>query len=136
MKRHPRWTLQILERVSAFRHLASSAAHHHERLDGKGYPWALDGARLDETARILAIADVYEALTADRPYRGSLPISEVLGIMGPDRGLAFDEVIFDVAAGLAEERTFMDLACSGDDAITRLQTLSTETAGTRLISAA
>ena len=136
MKRHPRWTLQILERVSAFRHLASSGAHHHERLDGKGYPWALDGESLDETARILAIADVYEALTADRPYRGSLPIAEVLAIMAPDRGLAFDAEIFDVAAGLAEERILADLASSADDAIARLQGLSSHTTGTRLISAA
>jgi HD-GYP domain-containing protein (c-di-GMP phosphodiesterase class II) len=136
MKRHPRWTLQILERVSAFRHLAPSAAHHHERLDGRGYPWALDGERLDASARILAIADVYEALTADRPYRGSLPVAEVLGIMAPDRGLAFDGELLDIAAGLAEKGTFLEVASSGNDAITRLQRLSLHSGEVRMISAA
>ena len=136
MKQHPKWTLQILERVSAFRHVASSAAQHHERLDGRGYPWALDGSHLDATARILAVADVYEALTADRPYRGSLPVSEVLGIMAPDRGLAFDGDTLDVAAGLAEAGTFQALASSSDDAIARLERTSTRPDGVRLISAA
>ena len=70
VKKHPRWTLQILERVSAFRHLASPAAHHHERLDGQGYPWGLSDERLDATARILAIADVYEASDRRPPVPG------------------------------------------------------------------
>lgn len=54
VQKHPRWTLQILDRVPAFRVFASSAANHHERIDGRGYRWALSAERLDVTSRVLA----------------------------------------------------------------------------------
>src|SRR6185503_18851720 len=69
VQRHPEYTWEILRRVTAFQDVAWVAARHHERLDGSGYPWHLDAARLDSPARILAVADVFEAITADRPYR-------------------------------------------------------------------
>ena len=72
MRRHPALTVQILERVSAFRDLAATAGAHHERLDGGGYHLGLTGEQLNRDARILAVADVCEALTADRPYRAAL----------------------------------------------------------------
>lgn len=136
VKKHPRWTWQILERVSAFEHFAAASSHHHERLDGKGYPWGLTGDRLDFTARVLAIADVYEALTADRPYREGLPISKVMDIMGPDRATAFDGELLDVAFGLAEQGTFAVLAAAGDDPISRMQSLKLTPVGVRRIVAA
>jgi putative nucleotidyltransferase with HDIG domain len=121
VKKHPRWTLQILERVPAFRHFAAASAHHHERLDGRGYPWGLDDQRLDFTARVLAIADVYEALTANRPYREGLSLEKVLGIMGPERGTAFDAELLDVAVGLAECGTLAGLAAENGDPLDVLQ---------------
>ena len=72
VERHPLYTMEILERVSAFEELLKTAAYHHERLDGSGYPWRLAGSQLDAAARTLAVANVYEALTADRPYRAPL----------------------------------------------------------------
>ena len=69
MREHTRFTLQILERVHCFRHLAGIAASHHERLDGSGYHRGLAAFDLPRPARILAVADVFDALTADRPYR-------------------------------------------------------------------
>ncbi len=110
IKKHPEWTHQILERVSAFRHIAAPAAHHHERLDGKGYPWGLADEGLDFMARVLAIADVYEALTANRPYREGLSLAKVQDIMGPERGTAFDGDLLDAAMALAERGTFAELA--------------------------
>ena len=110
VQKHPRWTLQILERVPAFRAFAASSAKHHERLDGRGYPWGLPAERLDVTARVLAIADVYEALTADRPYRGGMSIDRVLTIMREDRGTSFDARLLDAASALAEAGTFAELA--------------------------
>lgn len=136
VKKHPRWTWQILERVPAFQHFAVSAAHHHERLDGRGYPWGVNDSRLDFTARVLAIADVYEALTADRPYRAGMSVEKVLGIMGPDRATAFDPDLLDVAAGLAEAGTFELLSSSNDDPIARLQGLKLTPVGVRRIAAA
>jgi HD-GYP domain-containing protein (c-di-GMP phosphodiesterase class II) len=81
---HPLHTLRILERAPCFVELAELAANHHERLDGSGYPRGLAADALDLPMRILAVADVYEALTADRPYRGSLSAAEALAIIDRD----------------------------------------------------
>jgi len=78
---HPVHTLSILRRAPCFAGLAELAANHHEKLDGSGYPRSLDGADLDLPMRVLAVADVYEVLTADRPYRGPLPVEEALAII-------------------------------------------------------
>lgn len=86
MRRHPRHTYEILLRVAHFRDLAEVAASHHERLDGRGYHRGLTAEQLSLPARVLAVADVTEALTADRPYRASLPWEEVMAIMGRNRG--------------------------------------------------
>ena len=64
------------------------AAPHHERLDGSGYHVGLPATRLNRDARILAVADIYEALTAERPYRAALPPDEVRAIMRRDAGHA------------------------------------------------
>ena len=74
MREHTRYTLRILERVHCFRHLAGIAASHHERLDGSGYHRGLAAFDLPRPARILAVADVFDALTADRPYREAMPL--------------------------------------------------------------
>jgi HD-GYP domain-containing protein (c-di-GMP phosphodiesterase class II) len=94
VRNHPQWSLQILERVSAFRDLALIAAAHHERLDGSGYFKGLGAERLDLSSRILAVADVAEALSAARPYRDALPADEVLAIMRRDAGHALDAEAF------------------------------------------
>jgi putative nucleotidyltransferase with HDIG domain len=83
---HPRWSLEILTRVTAFGELARIAASHHERLDGSGYPSALTAGELDLPSRILAVADVAEALSADRPYREALGIDEVIRTMRGEAG--------------------------------------------------
>ncbi len=85
MREHTRYTLQILERVRCFRHLAGIAASHHERLDGSGYHRGLAAFDLPRPARILAVADVFDALTADRPYRAAMPLDEALGIVRAQR---------------------------------------------------
>lgn len=87
---HPRYSMEILGHVAAFADLAPAAAHHHERLDGSGYPWGLAGDQLDLLSRIVAVADVYEALTADRPYRGGMHPTDALRIIVSDAGRAFD----------------------------------------------
>ena len=94
MRRHPALTYRILERVDAFRPIALAAAAHHERLDGGGYHLGLPAERLTPAARILAVADVAEALSAERPYREALPADEVLRIMRPDAGTKLDAAAF------------------------------------------
>ena len=84
VKEHPLFTRRVLERVSAFEHLAPVGAAHHERLDGSGYPRGLTAEDLTLPMRVLAVADVYEALTAERPYRHALPEEQALEIMRRD----------------------------------------------------
>jgi HD-GYP domain-containing protein (c-di-GMP phosphodiesterase class II) len=103
MRRHPALTLDILRRVPAFAAFAAPAAAHHERLDGTGYHLGLDGSRLGAGARILAVADVAEALSADRPYRAGLGTEEILGIVARDAGTALDaQVAAALPVALAE----------------------------------
>ncbi len=84
VRRHPEWTEQILRRVSRFDELASVAAAHHEKLDGSGYHRGLRGDVLGPSARILAVADIFEAMTAERPYRPALPVEQALELMRGD----------------------------------------------------
>lgn len=86
MRRHPAHSWEILARVSAFRGFAWTAALHHERLDGSGYPWGLGCRDLGPEARILAVADVYEALTADRAYRAGMKRSAAMEILHREAG--------------------------------------------------
>ena len=85
---HPAYTQRILERVTAFAGIVEIASAHHERLDGKGYHLGLPAERLSPMSRALAVADVYEALTADRPYRRGLPRNEALAILRGQSGTA------------------------------------------------
>ena len=90
MKRHPRTSQRILRRVSPFREVAEIAGRHHERLDGTGYHRGLDADSLSLASRTLAVADVYEALTADRPYRDPFSPGEAMEILRDDAGTALD----------------------------------------------
>jgi putative nucleotidyltransferase with HDIG domain len=90
VRRHPQWSMEILARVSAFEDVARIAGAHHERLDGRGYHRGLTASDLDQPSRILAVADVAEALTAERPYRRALGADEVLEIMRRDAGRGLD----------------------------------------------
>jgi HD-GYP domain-containing protein (c-di-GMP phosphodiesterase class II) len=84
------YTKLILEKISGFEDLAFVAAAHHERLDGKGYPNGLTGGQLPLTARIICVADVYQALTEKRPYRDGLPAKAVFGMMAEDSRTRLD----------------------------------------------
>jgi putative nucleotidyltransferase with HDIG domain len=86
MQRHPIYTWEILQRVGAFASFARTAALHHEKLDGSGYPWGVKGDELDVPARILCVADMYEALTAHRPYRAGLSRESALKIIRSGNG--------------------------------------------------
>lgn len=89
MREHPAYTERILARVDCFSSIAEAAAAHHERIDGRGYHRGLAGGELPPHARILAVADVYEALTATRPYRAAMPSEDALAILRRDAGTAF-----------------------------------------------
>jgi putative nucleotidyltransferase with HDIG domain len=96
MKMHPVYTRAIVRTISGFEQLAFIAAAHHERLDGKGYPDGLTASHLPLTARILCVADVYQALTEKRPYRESMPAQAVFALMDKDAPSRLDLQCLDV----------------------------------------
>ena len=105
VRRHPQWSLEILARVGAFADVARIAAAHHERLDGSGYFRGLTGEQLDRPSRILAVADVAEALSANRPYRRALDPDEVLGILRPDAIRRLDQEVLTALADVLPARS-------------------------------
>jgi putative nucleotidyltransferase with HDIG domain len=102
MEAHPRWSLEILQRVSAFRDFAHTAALHHEKLDGSGYPFGLGGDALDQGARILAVSDIHDALISDRPYRAGMLPAQARAILERDRGTRLCPVALDALHAVVE----------------------------------
>jgi HD-GYP domain-containing protein (c-di-GMP phosphodiesterase class II) len=79
---------------------------HHERLDGSGYPKGIKGDEIIPEARILAVADVVEAMTSHRPYRPALGIDKALEEITMNRGVLYDEKVVDACVTLFKERGF------------------------------
>ncbi len=92
---HPVKTQLILERIGAFKELAKVAGEHHEKLDGSGYPNNLTAKDLSLESRIVAVADVYGALSEDRPYRPGLSLEQIVSIMKNDVPGKLDEACFE-----------------------------------------
>jgi putative nucleotidyltransferase with HDIG domain len=90
IRKHPDFSLQILQQVGAFQTLADVASAHHERLDGRGYHRRIGGQQLPWVARVLAVADIYEAMSAKRPYRDAMSWDRIQQIMGADAGSGVD----------------------------------------------
>jgi len=91
---HPVYSDEILSRIDTFKDLSPIARGHHERLDGRGYPDGLTKSRISMETRIVTTADIFDALTAERPYRGPMPLQKALGIMESETGAAIDEKCF------------------------------------------
>jgi HD-GYP domain-containing protein (c-di-GMP phosphodiesterase class II) len=102
---HPYYTFQILKRVPAFKSFSGDAAAHHERLDGTGYWRRLSGSSISTTARILAVADVFDALRAKRPYRDALPLETVFSIMRKESPKALDLPCLEALISAAQDRS-------------------------------
>lgn len=93
IKRHPIIGIEILSHFHHFVKLLPYIYHHHERLDGKGYPNGLRGDNIPFLARIIAVADTFDALTSDRPYRKALKIDEAINILEEVKGTQLDPLI-------------------------------------------
>ena len=103
MRAHARYTEEILSRIGVFRELAQVAGAHHERLDGKGYPYGLTAERISLETRVITVADIFDAITAARPYRGPMPLPEALRIMRSQRDVAIDGRCLDALETVAPE---------------------------------
>ena len=95
VRKHPHYSHEILKRIPGFEDLSEIAASHHERLDGSGYYRNLSASQLSLPSRILAVADVYDAVAAKRPYRDALPLEKVFSIMKMDAPRALDIDCFE-----------------------------------------
>ena len=103
VRRHAEFTEAILSRIDAFAELARIAGAHHERLDGNGYPRGLKADQIEIETRIITTADIFDAITAERPYRGAIPVPQALAMMKKTVGTALDGDCF-AALGRAVAR--------------------------------
>ena len=94
VRRHAVFTESILGRIKNFDELARVSAAHHERLDGGGYPRGLKACDIALETRIITTADIFDAITAERPYRGAVPVEKTLAIMADTVGTAIDANCF------------------------------------------
>lgn len=101
VKKHASYTGSILSRIDIFKELAEVSSAHHERLDGGGYPLGLKGDAITLETRIITVADIFDAITAERPYRGATPIPETLQIMSKHVNSAIDARCFNALQRIA-----------------------------------
>jgi len=102
MKDHASAGADILNKVQSLQKSLAGIRHHHERWDGNGYPDALAGEQIPETARIIAIADAYDAMTSNRVYRVAMPHAQVIGILQAGAGIQWDPLMVTTWVELLE----------------------------------
>jgi len=102
IKTHPKLGATIIRNIPHLAPCVNSILHHHERWDGGGYPEGLKGEEIPIEARILAIADTFEAMTSTRPYRPALPLEEIIKEFKKGAGLQFDPKLLEVFIGIVE----------------------------------
>ena len=103
IKQHPAQGDLILKKIKEMPKLSIGARWHHERYDGKGYPDGLSGTDILEEARIIAVADAYDAMTSRRSYRDILPQEHVRGEIEKGKGAQFDPVFADIMLQIIAE---------------------------------
>ena len=109
IKTHSVTGSKILRQIKEKPELSVVARWHHERYDGKGYPDGLSGKEIPEAARIIAVADAYDAMTSHRSYRDSLSQSAVRAEIERGRGTQFDPLFADIMLKIIDEDTEFEL---------------------------
>ena len=103
IKKHPSIAAEVLKSVHALKDALPAILYHHERFDGKGYPDGLQGESIPLPARIVSVADVYQALTSDRPYRKGFEKSRALAIIKEECGRQFDPAVVSAFFKIMEQ---------------------------------
>jgi ribonuclease P protein subunit RPR2 len=103
MRRHPLMGAEIVAPISFLSETVGLIRHHHERFDGDGYPDGLRGDQIPLPARIFSVADAFDAMTSDRPYRGSVGIERALAEVEDGAGSQFDPEVAEVFIQMIED---------------------------------
>jgi len=104
VKLHPVRGLEMLSDIEFLDEAFKGILHHHERLDGTGYPMGLKGAQIPEFARVIAVADAFDSMTSTRSYRGAREVSEAIAELQRCKGTQFDPRMVDaLVQSLAKE---------------------------------
>lgn len=103
IKSHPAIGAQILSQISDYSYLSTAARYHHERFEGNGYPDGLEGDSIPELARIISVADAYDAMTSNRSYRRALPQEAVREELERCSGTQFDPLFAHIMLQLIEQ---------------------------------
>ena len=106
IKTHPQKGMELLSVISQFRPILPAVLSHHERLDGRGYPEGLPGDKIPEEARIIAVADVFDAMTSDRQYRKALGFRRAMDELERLKGVQLDETVVTVFQKMVGSREF------------------------------
>jgi putative nucleotidyltransferase with HDIG domain len=102
---HPMRGLEIVRQIGFLTEALDGIMHHHERMDGKGYPMGLAGDEIPEFARVIAVADAFDSMTSTRSYRGARSVQEAVAELRNCSGMQFDPVLVDAfIAALDKER--------------------------------
>jgi HD-GYP domain-containing protein (c-di-GMP phosphodiesterase class II) len=103
MRQHPVYAYRLLSPIRHLRQALDIPYCHHERWDGSGYPRGLAGEEIPRAARIFAVADVWDALTSDRPYRPAWSATQALAHIEEHAGVQFDPRVVEVFLSMAAE---------------------------------
>jgi len=109
MKKHPVFGAQIMGPVKAFQKILPYMFHHHEKFSAKGYPYGIKGEEIPLPARIIAVADSFDAMTSDRPYRKALSLEAAIKELKDNSGTQFDPDVVKAFIKLIEEGKFPNL---------------------------
>jgi HD-GYP domain-containing protein (c-di-GMP phosphodiesterase class II) len=96
IKKHPQIAADIIRPIQLLHDVLPLIYYHHERWDGKGYPTGLKGEEIPIGARIISVADAYQALSSDRPYRKAFPPDKVVKILKEESGTKYDPSVIKV----------------------------------------
>ena len=113
IKQHPSIGVEILKNITEMPNIEIGAHYHHERYDGKGYPEGISGDDIPEIARIIAVADAYDAMTSRRSYRTALSQSAVREELVKERGRQFDPLFADVMLKMIDEDVHYEMRDDG-----------------------
>ncbi|MDR2943021.1 MAG: HD-GYP domain-containing protein [Treponema sp.] len=106
IKSHSERGASILKHIKSFKHLVPAVYHHHEQFDGNGYPKGVKGKEIPLHARIIAVADTFDAMTSNRAYRKALSLRTALSELERNRGIQFDPDVANIFIEILNETPY------------------------------